>query len=135
MRLWQRSVFLLAVAVAGLLFASAPRVAGHESTTRHAIEVEIVPDLERADAYLARVEFTDLETGRILGRPQVRFLRGPGGKGHLRSGTPDGLEVGVVVEVDEAGETATYQAEVWRGEELLSAHRARIRLAGREPAE
>ncbi len=52
----------------------------------------------------------------------------------MRAGTSEGPDIGIRIAVDEGGETAACQTEIWQGELLLSAQRMRLRLAGRERA-
>ena len=130
----ERSWVALVVVVFGLasLAGAGSAPAAEPVAPAYGIEVEIAPDPEQGGIYEARAVVTDLTTEEVLSAPKVRFLRGPEGRGQIRTGTQDGLSVYMEVEVDELGESATYRAEIRRGETLLSSHKVEVRLGGRE---
>lgn len=60
--------------------------------------------------------------------PIIAFMKG-GGEPTMTSGTfPNGDKITFLIEVDEAGSSATYSAELKHGDKSISVQKATIRL-------
>ncbi len=111
--------------LAAVLLAAGTAVAGGSG---YAIELDLQPLRDSDNTFVAEARVTELATGEVVAAPRIIFLGGEEGK--VQSGSREGLLVEISIGVDEAGETASYLAELREGGELVHAQRLTVRLGG-----
>lgn len=111
-----------------LLFAVLPSAAGELVTpTQLDVEVSLEPG-DEAGIFECQALIRDAQTGELLSAPRVIFAQGEDGKATVTTGLDDGGMVRLTVQVDEDGSRAHYRSEVLRGDEVVTAQSASIRL-------
>ncbi len=108
----------------GLLLAAVAAVAAGSG---YSIELDLQPFDELDNAFVAEAKVSELATGQVVAAPRIVFLGGE--EGRVQSGSLEGLLVEISVGVDEAGETASYVAELRQAGELVHAQHVRVRLS------
>lgn len=124
---WSKGLSL----VVALMLVSVPvaRVSvGSEMALLHQLDVEvsIVAHDEQDGIYECTAVLRDLESKAVVSTPKMLFKAGE--EAQMRSGTSPGLDVLIVVSVNEEETEARYEASVFRGESLVSSQRVKVVL-------
>ena len=123
----KKAVFVAAVlATVGALAAG--NTAGSEAVhlEQVGVEVSIAPTDMSGIIYECTAVVTDLASERVLSSPKVLFKAGE--EAQIRVGTKPGLDLHIVVSVNEEKTEAQYSASIYRGEALVSSQKVKVAL-------
>ncbi len=123
----KKAVFVAAVlATVGALAAG--NTAGSETVQldQVGVEVSITATDMPGVIYECTAVVTDLASERVLSSPKVLFKAGE--EAQIRVGTKPGLDLHIVVSVNEEETEAQYSASIYHGEALVSSQKVKVAL-------